>query len=332
MSASHGITSDYRQVGKSRLKIAAVALGCWPMAGMTSIDANESDSLATLRACFELGINHFDTAYCYGQHGESERLIARAIKGRRHEIVLATKGGIEWSPDRTQIVDGRSSTIERHCHESLRRLETDHIELYYLHAPDHKTPIAETADAFRRLMAQGKIGCAGVSNVSLEQMRAFHDVCPISAYQPPYNMLQRGIELDTLPWCRENQIAVLVYWPLMKALLTGKFSRDHVFPPGDGRTKYPMFQGLEWQKNQDFLDELRQVAAEAGRSVAQVVIQWTISQPGITAALCGALRPAQIRDNAGALGWQLSAEQMAKIDAALLRRGEAITRAAVEQR
>ena len=137
-------------------------------------------------------------------------------------------------------------------------------------------------------------------------------------------MLQRDIEKDTLPWCRERGIAVCVYWPLLKGLLAGKLPRDHVFRPGDGRAKYPMFQGDEWQKNQDFLDELRAIAADTGKTVAQVVINWTIQQPGITVALCGAKRPDQIRDTAAALGWRLSAEHMAQIAQALARRGQPV--------
>ena len=142
-------------------------------------------------------------------------------------------------------------------------------------------------------------------------------------------MLLRDIEADTLPWCRRHNVAVVVYWPLMKGLLAGKLPRDHVFAPGDGRAKYPMFQGQEWQRNQDLLDELRAIAAEVGRTVAQVVLNWTIHQAGITSALCGARRGWQNEENAGAAGWRLTTEQMARIDAALTRRGKTVTRWAV---
>ncbi|MFM7845505.1 MAG: aldo/keto reductase, partial [Planctomycetota bacterium] len=175
----------------------------------------------------------------------------------------------------------------------------------------------------------GLTQAVGVSNFNVEQLEAFHRICPIASVQPPYNMLQRQIEQDVLPWCLQNGVSLAVYWPLMKGLLAGKLPRDYVFAPGDGRAKYPMFHGEEWQRNQDFLDELRVIASELGRSVADVVVNWTIHQPGITVALCGAKRPDQIRESAAALTWRLSPEQLSRIDDALVRRGAPVSRPAV---
>ena len=320
---------DHRPLGQTGIRVSPVALGCWPISGMTSLDVNEVDSLATLHAALDTGINFLDTAYGYGTGGESERLIARAIAGRRDQVVIATKCGIHWAPDKSRVIDGSPARIRRECEESLQRLATDGVDLLYLHAPDPNTPLAESAGALRRLMEEGKTRAIGVSNFSLVQVREFHAVCPVTAVQPPYNMLQRDIELDLVPWCRDRGVAVCVYWPLLKGLLAGKLPRDYVFRPGDGRAKYPMFQGEEWRKNQDFLDELRIIAAEAGKTVAQLVVNWTIHQPGITAALCGAKRPAQILDSAGAQGWRLSPNQAARIEQALARRGPPLVRGAV---
>jgi aryl-alcohol dehydrogenase-like predicted oxidoreductase len=320
---------ELRPLGNTTIRISPVALGCWPIAGMTSAGVNDRDSLATIEACFELGINHLDTAFAYGASGESERRIAKAIAGRRDQLVIATKGGIHWGPDLKQVLDGRPETLHRECEESLRRLNTDRVELYYLHSPDPATPVAESAGAIKQLIEKGKVLTAGLSNANVAQLEEFAAVCPLSAFQPPYNMLQRQIEADTLPWCREHNVAVMNYWPLMKGLLTGKFAREHQFPPGDGRLKYPAFQGAEWQKNHDLLDELRLIAQEAGRSVTQIVINWTIQQPGITSALCGAKRPEQIRDNAGAMDFRLTAAEMARIDAALAHRGTPLVKPAV---
>ena len=296
---------------------------------MSSLDVNEADSLATIHAALEVGINFLDTAYGYGAEGESERLIARAIAGRRESVVIATKCGIHWAADRSRVIDGSPARIRRECEESLRRLGTDRVELFYLHAPDPNTPLAESAGELRRLWEEGKTRCVGVSNFSLEQVREFYAVCPVTAVQPPYNMLQRDIERDLIPWCREQGVAICAYWPLLKGLLAGKLPRDYVFRPGDGRAKYPMFQGPEWQKNQNFLDELRTIAAEAGKTVAQLVVNWTIHQPGITSALCGAKRPAQIVETTEALGWRLSPDQAARIDQAITRRGTPLIRGPV---
>lgn len=264
---------ELRQLGTTDIYVSPVALGCWPISGMTSVGITEADSLATIAACFDLGINFLDTAYCYGRSGESEQLIRRALGKRRDQIVIATKGAIHWG--------------------------------------------------------EGKTRSVGLSNATVTQLEEFIAVCPLAAYQPHYNMLQREIEADTLPWCQRRQVSVVVYWPLLKGLLAGKLARDHVFAAGDGRAKYPMFQGGEWQKNQDLVDDLREIAADAGRSVAQLVINWTIHRSGITAALCGAKRPDQVRENAGGMGWQMNEAMLARIDAALARRGEAISRAAV---
>ncbi|MEX0585292.1 MAG: aldo/keto reductase, partial [Pirellulales bacterium] len=181
----------------------------------------------------------------------------------------------------------------------------------------------------RRLLESGKTRAVGVSNVSLDQLQSFAQECPLAAFQPPYNMLQRQIEADTLPWCREHGVAVMVYWPLMKGLLAGRLSRDHAFDERDGRVKYPMYHGDEWQRNQDFVDRLREIANEIGKTVSQLVINWTISQPGVTAALCGSKRPEQLRENAQAMGWRLTSDQLARIDAAIAQRGHAATRGAV---
>ena len=321
--------TERRPLGSTDIAVSPIALGCWPIAGITSIDVTEANSLATIERSMELGVNFLDTAYCYGRDGESERLIRRALGSRRDEMAIATKGGIHWGPDGKQAKDGRPETLKRQCEESLRRLGTDRVELLYLHAPDPNVPVAESAGALKELMEAGKTRCAGLSNATLEQLQEFAAVCPLAAFQPHYNLLQREIEADTLPWCQARGVSVMVYWPLMKGLLAGKLPRDHVFAPNDGRAKYPMFQGEEWQKTQDFLDELRAIAAEAGRTVAQLVINWTIHRPGVTAALCGAKRPDQIEENAAALGWRLDAAQLARIDAAIRRRGKPVSRAAV---
>lgn len=318
-----------REIGRTGILVSPLAMGCWPITGITSIDVSVDQSEATLAAAMDAGINFFDTAYCYGYEGESEQMIAKVLGPRRKDIVIATKGGIVWGPNKKQIRDGRPKSILQHCDESLQRLKTNQVELYYLHAPDPQTPVAESAGAFRELIAAGKIRAAGLSNATTAQLKEFHAVCPLAAYQPHYNMLQREIERDQLPWCVANDVSAMVYWPLMKGLLAGKLSREHRFDPKDGRRKYPMFQGEEWRKNHDFLDSLRGIAAEIGTTVAQLVLNWTIQRPGIAVALCGAKRPDQIRDNAAAMTWRLSTDKIARIDQLIAARGESVSRSAV---
>lgn len=315
----------YRRLGKTPFSVSSVAMGCWPISGITSLDVNREDSLATLQKALDCGINFFDTAWSYGI---SEELIREAFTGRRDEVVIATKGGL-YREGNQQFTDGRPEVIRRHCEGSLTRLGTDRVELYYLHAPDPNVPVSETAGVFRELIEQGKILSAGASNLSLTQLQEFHRVCPLTAIQPPYNMLLRDIEADIVPWCRANDVAVCCYWPLMKGLLSGQLKRDHVFDNADGRKKYPMFQGVEWQKNQDFVEELRSIAEDLGTDLTTLVIAWTIEQPGITTALCGAKRAWQIAESANGGSITLTADTLAAINAAISKRGTPVTRAAV---
>ena len=305
------------------LLVSPVSLGTWPMAGVTSLEVNDVDSIATLRACGDLGVNFIDTAYCYGPNGESENLIRRALGDSRDHYVLATKCGIHYDSSGQQVNDAQPERIQTECKESLRRLGTDRIDLYYLHSPDPNVPIGESAGAIRELIDSGKVIHAGASNCSLEQIQEFHSICPLSAVQLPYNMLQRDIEEVTLPWCREQGIGVVVYWALMKGLLAGKMDRDTELAANDNRRNYPMYQGEEWEKNLAFIDVLREIAKECERTVAQVVINWTIHRPGIVAALCGAKRAEQIEDTSGAMGWDLSVEHRERIERAIESRGKA---------
>ncbi|MCG8651342.1 MAG: aldo/keto reductase [Pirellulales bacterium] len=318
-----------RPLGSTDIEISTVAMGCWPISGMTSLDVNHSDSLKTLRAAVDAGINFFDTAYCYGRQGESERLIAEALGGHRRDIVIATKAGIHWNHEGNRCQDATPDRLRYECETSLKRLGVDHVDLLYIHAPDPRVPVQESAAELNRLMEEGKTRSVGVSNFNVDQLDAFAQVCPITAVQPPYNMLQREIESDIVPWCRKQGASAIIYWPLMKGLLAGKLPRDHVFAPGDGRGKYPMFQGEQWSKNQDFVDDLRQIATTLQITVAQLVIAWTIEQPGISSALCGAKRAHQISETAQAMKVQLTDQARDQIRQALDRRGVPVTQAAV---
>mgnify|MGYP003305984037 FL=1 len=313
------------EIGTTGIHVTPVAMGCWPISGVTTLGVTDAESVATLEAALDSGVNFFDTAFCYGYEGESEKLIGRGLGHRRDEVVIATKGGVHWE-NRIQQRDARPETLRRQCDESLQRLDTDRIDLYYIHAPDPAVPVSESAGGLKHLLEEGKILSVGVSNFTADQMEEFSAVCPISASQPHYNMLQREIEDEHLPWCRQHGVSVMAYWVLLKGLLAGHLSRDHVFESPDGRAKYPMFQGAEYQRNLDFVDSLRPIASDADLTVSQLVIAWTLAQPGISVALCGGRRPEQIRESAVAMGADVGEEMLGRVDQAIAARGDAASR------
>lgn len=317
---------ERRRIGTTDIMVSPVAFGGWPITGITTLGTEKHESLASVRACLTSGINFFDTAFLYGAEGESERLIGQVVGPCRDEVVIATKGGAHWDAQKNQVYDASPARLHYECKESLRRLNTDYIDLLYLHAPDPKVPLAESAGAFDELRKQGYVRCVGGSNMSVPQLEEFHSVCPLSAHQPPYSMLQRQIEMDTLGWCVGREVSVMAYWPLMMGLLAGKLTAAHVFDDKDGRKKWPMFQGTEYRKNLDFVERLRVIAQDAGKTVAQLVINWTMHQPGITAALCGAKRANQVHENAGAMGWRMNDDQLLRIQRALAERGTPVVR------
>ncbi len=304
---------EYRALGTSGLTVSVIGMGCWPMAGVGWTGIDDSASLAALEAAMDGGITLIDTAYMYGRNGESERLVGRAISGRRDQVVLATKCGLYWDGGKLRHDSSRKRVLAQ-IEESLRRLNTDYVDLYQVHAPDENTPFEETAATLAELKSQGKIRAIGVSNYDVVQMKRFARHTPLHSDQPPYNPLIRDIEVEILPYCMDNRIGVISYWPMYKGLLTGKYGRGHRFPEGDARNDDPRFQGAALDRTLRALDRLRPIADEYGKSLAQLVIHWTASQPGITSVLCGATRPAHVAQNIDAVGWELSEEHRGQVD------------------
>lgn len=324
--AGEFIEMQYRQFGQTQLQILSVAMGCWVVSGLTSLDVSVEDSLATPRATLDSGINFLDTAWSYGISGD---LIARVFWEQVADVVIATKGGLDRTADGREFHAAAVSDLVRQCEGSLRRLRCERMHLYYLHAADPSISLAESAGATGELIQSGKVRFAGASNLSLVQLREFHAICPPTAVQPAYSMPQREIGADVLPWCLSEGISVCVYWPLMNGLLSARLSRDHVFSDGDGRKKYPMFQGEEWHRNQDLVDELRELASGLGISLTTLVVARTLQQSGVTAALCCAKQAWQISESAAAGDFRLAGDVMAAVERALSRRGAAQTQAAV---
>ncbi len=250
-------------------------------------------------------------------------------------MVIATKCGIHYE-NGTMITDGRPERILAECDESLRRLGTDRVELLYLHAPDEKVPIADSAAALRRLMERGKTLSVGASNCTIEQMEAVRSGLPDHGRSVALQHAaarHRTTDDPVVPRAQRRRHGVLA---TDEGLARRQIARDRELDEHDSRRKYPMYQGDEWQKNQDFIDRLREIASSVVRgspdpapvTVAQLVVHWTFSQPGITSALCGAKRPQQIEETAGAMGWQLTDEQRALIDAAIAERGPTVIKRA----
>ncbi len=292
------------------------------MAGITSIVDSTDEARASIVAALDAGVNFFDTAYSYGYAGESDTLLREALAGRRDEAIIASKAGMHWNENRQRVLDSSGKTLIKHAEEILTRLGTDHVDLFYLHTPDGQTPIEESAAATAQIVQRGLARYAAVSNVTLAQAQAFHAICPVVAIQPYFNMLQQDAVLGLREFCERENIGLVCYWVLMKGLLAGHLSRHHQFDPRDRRLNYDIFRGESWQRNQDLVDQLRAIAGRIGCTVSQLVIAWTLAQPGITVALCGAKRPSQIIENAGGMQLQLDPATLAEIDACIAARGQ----------
>ena len=309
---------------KQQLTLPGLALGCWPLAGMTRPGVTRQAAIETVAAAIDHGITHFDTAYCYGEHGESEKAIAQATQGRQNEVTIASKCGIHWQAGKKQTVDGRPETIIREVKESLLRLQLENIDLLYLHTPDPKIPIEESAGALRRLLDEGVARAVGLSNGSVEECKLFAETCPLTACQRHFNMLQQEIRPALLPYCQSERIAMVTYWPLMKGLLTGRMERDQVFPKTDSRHKYLTFRGEEFQKNLDFVETIRSLATQQNMDLVSLVLAWTMAQEGITTVLFGATSAKQVATNARALTCQLDDSTIHAVNDAIQQRGRVL--------
>lgn len=281
--------------------------------------ADDRESLAAIRTAIDLGINLIDTAPIYG-HGHSEELVGQAVgeSGRRDQIILATKVGLEWDPEKTRV--WRNSTRARIVFElehSLRRLRTDYIDLYQIHWPDAHTPFEETMEALVEIHRQGKIRFIGLSNFTVDQIQRCLKVGPVHAVQPPYNLFERGIEEALLPFCREQRIATLIYSPLCRGLLTGKYRGNETFQSGDVRELDPKFRSEAFRAYAACVQRLRPLADRHDKTVGQLAIRWCLDQSGVTVALCGARRPDQVKENLGAVGWSLSVAQQKELEHAV---------------
>lgn len=315
-----------REIGRSGIVASAVGLGTWAIGGWMWGGTDEAAAVKAIEASIDAGISLIDTAPAYGL-GRSEEIVGAAIAGKRDQVVLATKCGLNWHHGKgNHFFDEAGKPVHRYLgadgivHEveqSLKRLGTDYIDLYITHWQDATTPIAETMAALERLKADGKIRAIGASNVNSAELEAYVAAGQLDAIQERFSMLDREIETTLLPIARRHDVATLSYSSLALGLLTGQIGPERQFEGDDQRRNDPRFSTANRRKVAAFAAAIRPLAEAHGASVAQMVIAWTLQQPGITFGLCGARNSAQALDNARAGTLVLSADDLAVINAAI---------------
>jgi aryl-alcohol dehydrogenase-like predicted oxidoreductase len=330
-----------RPLGKSGIDASVVGFGAWAIGGWMWGGTNEADAIRAIHAALDAGVNLIDTAPIYG-FGSSEEIVGKALQDRRDRAVIATKCGMvtgtkAGSPKFRSTALGGSEhghidvriynhpdSIRDEVEWSLRRLQTDRIDLYQTHWQDPTTPIDDTMDALLSLKQAGKIRAIGVCNASVDQLRQYVSRGELDSDQEKYSMLDRALEAEQLPYCREQRIAVLAYSPLAMGLLTGKLGPEREFAAGDVRLTRPRFSKENRAKVAGMLGELEPIAQRHQLTLGQLVIAWTASQPGLTHVLCGARTPEQASENAAAGRVELPANDLQAVNAIIARHGKAI--------
>ncbi len=317
-----------QKLGYSDLNLSTVGLGTWAIGGIWKFGwgpQNDKESIAAIRHALELGINWIDTAPAYGL-GHSEEVVGKAIKELSNTPIIATKCSMVWNKDKNIYNCLKKESICSEVEASLRRLKIDVIDLYQIHWPNPDEDIEEAWAAIADLVKEGKIRYAGVSNFSIEQLKRIQPIHPVTSLQPPYSMLVRDVENELLEYCLANNIGVIVYSPMQKGLLTGKFSRERIqnLPQDDHRRGDPHFQEPELSANFELVESLRTIAQKNSKTVAQLAIAWVLRRPEVTAAIVGARHPSQIEETVVAGDWVLSREDIVAIDRLLNRHQETL--------
>jgi aryl-alcohol dehydrogenase-like predicted oxidoreductase len=297
------------------VEVSRVGLGTWAIGGTEWGSVDRETAIATILSAIDRGINLIDTAPIYGR-GRAEELIGEAIHryGDRHAFYIATKAGLDWN-EKGVYANSMSDRLRREIEDSLRRLGTTYIDLYQVHWPDTLIPVAEVAEVLAEFQAAGKVRALGVSNFSVPQMEEFRSIAPLASDQPPYNIFEREIDAEVLPWCAANGVAVLTYSSLCRSLLGGRVHRGMKFDEKDIRTVDPKFQEPRFSQYMTAVERLSNLAQERfGKSIIELAVRWVLDRPGVSVALWGAKRPDQLDAVKGVMGWKLDGEAMAEID------------------
>lgn len=316
------------RLSNSEVYVTELAFGAWAAGGWMWGGTDVKEAIKAIELAVDNGMTTIDTAPVYG-FGLSEQIVGEAIKGKRTKVQILTKYGLNWETKEGQFYfssisnEGKPIDIYKfaskdrviyECEQSLKRLRTDYIDLYQIHWPDPTTPIEETMEAVIKLLDQGKIRAAGVSNYSVEELDRALKVVPIVSDQVPYSMLKRDIEKDLIPYCIENNISIIAYSPLQRGVLTGKFSPDYVFKEGDHRQNLPWYKSENIIEINKFLDKLKIIAQNYNVTLTQLVLNWTIQQRGITCTLVGARNESQTLENIKATEFKLSQSDLEYIN------------------
>ena len=321
-----------RELGYTDLHLTTVGLGTYAIGGPQWRwgwgPQDDAESIAALRRGLDLGINWIDVAPAYGV-GHGEEIVGLVIAGRRDEVIISTKCGLAWdedkdSPDVHGLLKAESVRVE--CEASLKRLNVDAIDLYQIHWPLDEEHLEEAWSTIADLIREGKVRYGGVSNFSVEQLRRVQAIHPVASLQPPYSMLERGVEEELLAYCAANDIGVIAYSPMQNGLLTGKYTKERIagLPDNDWRKESPHFSEPAISATLALIEGLRPIAVRNDKTLAQLAIAWVLRRPEVTAAIVGSRRPSQIEETAIAGDWVLSAEDTAEIDALLAAREDTL--------
>ncbi len=302
----------YTTIPHSELTISRIILGTWAIGGSNWGPYDEAEALRALETAFDVGVTMVDTAPAYGS-GRAEELIGKAIKGRREKVVIATKCGLDINNGFRR--DLTPPFLERELENSLRRLNTDCIDLYQPHWPDPDTPMEYTMEALLRFQSGGKIRYIGVSNFTADDLRDAFAFAPVLTLQPPYSLLDRKVEEEIQPFCLSHGVAMLTYGSLGAGMLTGKYTAPPRFKKSDARSFfYPFFQEKYWPRVNALVDRLRAMADEKGVRPGHIAIAWLLGKEGVAGTIVGARSPEQVKDNLGGADCTLAPEEVRELD------------------